>query len=197
MQFFCIFFVFKQKLKPMHWCFVLAICLGAVLFLMFFPLFFRVKIFVDVLQNFASIKIFLFGVKLKSFDCKVIEKGVEITCKNVVKQKFFDLKKMKFFNTFFVAMLKQTKIFMLNIFLNFGNKNNAKTTALAIGSFLIFMNFFANFLHTKKQTMFCFDANACFNQNSFKFFGEVRLCFLMFGVLTSFLLAKKKEKNHG
>lgn len=184
----------------MEWYFVLTIVIGVILFILFCPLCFKFRFYVNILQNLGAVSTTVFGITLKAFQFELTKKGYNIFNKQKISQKKFNLRKIIFAQKLCLVLFAYIKISKIFLNTEFGYKRNAMVSSLANGSFITLLNDFLFFLHTKKEsaTMFCaYDVD--FERDSFKILGYSSIILtpisVIFSIIAVLIISIKEQKN--
>lgn len=197
MHFLCIFLFFFQKLANMEWYFVFLIVLLAVLFILFLPLCFQLRIYLNALQNLGAISISLFGIfTLASFQIQLKKDAVKI----LKHKKKNNEKEMKYFDasSIFISLLMKNlfhsiKIKELSLFFSIGQKNDAFHTAYFSGLWQAIIHSCLQILKTVKGN---FESNVGTesdnDENKLKFAGYLNLLIFPIQILYCLILSLKQ-----
>lgn len=137
----------------MNWLIFCLVVVGIIIVL-FFPLFFQARFYVNAFCNMATVSITIFGIfVLTSFQVELRKNALNVLSpkkENNEKQILFSDIKNTFSYIFFKQFFSKMKINEISIFGAVGKKQDAFFPCMVSGVFLGFLNSFLAIMQTKK-----------------------------------------------
>ena len=165
--------------------------------LLFFPLFFQFRFYINVIKNYGVISVnFLFFIPIICFGFKIKPQIITVFKKKKEKDILINFKSYKTVLLFYNNVFKKLRIFKSFIFSEIGIKNDAYKSAMLSGVSIAVFNSFLCFLHNNKKSNAQYVCETKFNENQFKFSGYMSFLifpFYIYGFLIKLIFQKIKK----
>ncbi len=137
----------------MNWILVCFLIVIILIFILFVPLFFQFRFYVNVVKNIGTISVTLFGfLVITSFQAELGKDAINILTKNNNKEKqikYLDIQNLLSFKIV-SQIFKRLNIYEMSLFFLAGKNKDAFTPVILGGIFLSFVHSLLAVLQTKK-----------------------------------------------
>ena len=169
-----------------------------VLFLLFVPIFIKIKLNFNVLNNFGTFKFYVFGIRIYFVKIRFSKNQINIIGKKKEKNINLDLNDsvLQFVNKLIYQLFLKIKITKLSLVASFGKKNDAFLPAMLCGIEEVFFYALLGYCYTKKgvfNTNLNNSITAEKDECNFEFI--IKAVFNLFMVLISIIVAKFRNRG--
>lgn len=180
--------------KSMSFFYVFMVVLILVIVLQFTI---KIKLYFNVKNNTGKLQVSFMNIKIIDYNISICGRCIRFSKKNK-KSKYlpisFDQQTIENYNRFKDILFRKVYVKQVGIYFNFGLKNRADITAIAVGYADIFSKIAYSVLKTKKSEIeMKLKTYANFNNNVIKFGLKAKISLSIFDLIWSFSEAKAKE----